>query len=304
MACLVTGAGGFIGSHIARELLKRGNEVHIIVRKETDLWRIADIVKDVEITRMDLSARDEVSAFFKGKKIQRIFHFATYGVNPLQKEISLIFKNNVSSTMNLVAALRKDSFESFTYAGSGFEYGFKDNPIKETDELNPADTYSFSKAAISTSMQAFSQMNDLPINIARLFLVYGRHETPLRLIPTLIRSYKNKEPPKLNSPSNTRDFIYIEDAVEAILRISESPYCGEIFNIGSGREHTVKEVAGIVKNAFGSNIEPVWGAGIQHSFEPQHWCADVSKAGKMLAWTPKTSLEEGIKRTIDAEGFA
>lgn len=303
MKCLVTGAGGFIGSHVTRELLKRGNEVHIIVKSDTDLWRISNVKKDIDIICMDLASKEKVSAFFKGNRFQRIFHLATYGVNPAQKDMNLIFKNNIISTMNLISSLSRDSFESFIYAGSGFEYGFKDKPIKETEELNPADIYSFSKASISTSIHAFSHANNLPMNIARLFLVYGKYETPTRLIPTLIRSYKNKEPPKLNSPSNTRDFIYIEDAVDAIIRLSESYYCGEVFNIGSGREHTVKEVAEIVKEMFASDMEPAWGAGIQHSFEPQHWCADISKAEKMLGWKPKNTLSQGIKKTLDAESL-
>jgi nucleoside-diphosphate-sugar epimerase len=144
-------------------------------------------------------------------------------------------------------------------------------------------------------------MGGLPINIARLFLVYGKHEASTRLIPTLIKAYRNNESPQLNNPENVRDFVYIDDVIDALIRISDSGHCGEVYNIGSGVEHSVKEVANIVKNIFNSKIDPTWGVAGQRSFEPRHWRADIRKAEKMLSWKPQTDLVSGLEKIINEE---
>ena len=96
-----------------------------------------------------------------------------------------------------------------------------------------------------------------------------------------------------------RDFIFVEDAVDALLAISQHNSRGEVFNVGSGKEYSVEEVCEKVRAMLGSQIQPTWGVAEMRSFEPQHWCADISKARSMLGWEPKHSLDEGLAKTIE-----
>jgi nucleoside-diphosphate-sugar epimerase len=133
----------------------------------------------------------------------------------------------------------------------------------------------------------------------RLFTPYGPWDDPRRLIPYIIKSLLHLERPKLLTPSSVRDFIFIEDVLDAYIKVLEAdkPRSG-IFNIGSGVQHTVSEVAEAISGIVDNGIEPEWGTRSEPRSEPESWVADVGKAAFELGWVPSTSLEEGLSETV------
>ncbi len=296
MRILITGGTGFIGACLARHLSK-DNDVHLVHRPSANTWRLTGVRYTPH--HADLAVYASVERAVSKIKPEKIFHLAGYGVYPTQTDISTIFQSNVQGTVNLLKAVKKTGFRSFVFSGSGFEYGLVDKPITESNELRPPDPYSLSKAAASSFLIDEAVALDLPINIARFFLVYGYYEASTRLIPTLINSYAAGQSPQLASKKNVRDFVFVDDVVDAVVKISDSGLAGEAFNIGSGKEHSVEQVAETVRKLFDSRLMPTWGVAQKRTFEPKHWCADISKAKRILGWEPKYSLEEGLKKMIE-----
>lgn len=297
---LITGAGGFIGSNLTRRIAAERSDVHVIVRNESNLRRIKDILPHITVHRADLTDRDDV--FLKIGKIQpkTIFHTAAYGVHSFQEETEKIEAMNLHGTINLLDACLKSGFSIFINSGSSSEYGTKDEPMKETDILTPDSDYAVFKAAATHHCQHLARSKKIPVITLRPFSVYGQFEESTKLIPTLISSLLNNTCPPLVSPDTARDYIFIDDVVDAYLIASQKPeLSGEIFNIGSGRQTTLKEIVDLSIRLTGAAIEPRWGTMNQRSWDRNTWQADISKAKSILNWSPKTDLKEGLTKTMN-----
>ena len=300
---LITGSTGFIGANLTRKCLDVGAQVYILTRATSDKWRIQDILQDVNEYDIDLLEHEKLKSSVQNIKPEVIFHTATYGGYPFQKEEGRIIQTNLEGTINLVDACSKIGFDVdvFVNTGSSSEYGIKDNPIKETDLLEPNSVYGASKASATLFCQTKAKIGNLPIITLRLFSPYGYYEDPTRLIPSVVISCLEGRNPQLLSPQSVRDFIFIEDVVETYMKVVEQPKKAgvEIFNIGSGRQYTVKEVVDVVVKLMGNSIKPEWGTMPNPRVEPKMWQADISKAKEILGWQPKYNLTQGLEKTID-----
>jgi nucleoside-diphosphate-sugar epimerase len=296
---LITGAAGFIGSCLAHRFVDTTYDLHLIKREQSNIWRVRDILDRFQVHDVDLADRTGIEKVIKAIKPEIIFHAAIYGGYPFQEDIDKIFRTNVMGTVNLVNACSEAGFDVFVNTGSSSEYGLKDRPMVETDLLEPIYDYSVSKAAATMFCQSKAKTMGLPIVTLRLFSVYGYHEEPTRLIPYVIMECLRGKNPKVSSPSYVRDFIFIEDVMDAYSRvIKASDVGGQIFNIGYGEQHSVAEVVKTIIKLTGSKVEPEWGRNPNWSHEPALWQADNSKAKNILKWKPKYSLEEGLAETV------
>ncbi len=297
---LITGASGFIGANLARKIAKTRDDVHIIVRNGSNLRRIEDMLPQITVHRADLSDRNDI--FLKIGEIQpkTIFHAAAYGVHSFQNETEKIETANLHGTINLLDACVKSGFKIFINTGSSSEYGTKNKPMKETDLLTPNSDYAVFKAAATLYCQHLARSKKIPIITLRPFSVYGQFEESTKLIPTLIRSFLDGTCPPLVSPDTARDYIFIDDLVDAYLIASQKPELGgEIFNVGSGKQTTLKEIVDLSIRLTGAAVEPEWGTMSPRIWDHNMWQADISKIKSILDWSPKTDLKEGLARTID-----
>jgi nucleoside-diphosphate-sugar epimerase len=299
---LITGGTGFIGSNFVYKFLALGYDVHLLVRSESNFWRIAPIKKKVKLHYTDLCNAEEVNKLIKKLKPQIILHFAAYGVyQRKQQDIALTINTNLLGTINLVNALSKIKFDCFIYTGSFFEYGIKNKPMKETDILEPVNLYGITKAAGTMYCQYMSRKLNLPIVITRLSTVYGYFEDKDRLIPTIIKSNLTNTELNLSNPNFVRDFIFIEDIIDAYLKAIKKikKIKGEIFNLGTGKQTKIDEVVNLVKKLAHSYIEPCYEKVAPTQLEPKICVADISKAKKLLNWKPRYNLEKGLRKGID-----
>lgn len=296
---LISGATGFVASYIARTFALSGKSVHLLVRDSSNLWRLNDIIDKFVLHTVDLTNRNQVQEVVRKIRPTKIFHLATYGAYPQQKDTSLMINTNIHGTMNLVDACAEVGFDSFINVSSSSEYGVKNKHMSETDVLNPNNLYGMTKAFATQYCQNLARTKSLPIMTFRIFAAYGYFEEPKRLIPSVILAYLNKKAPKLSSPTSVRDFIFIEDIFDALRVASEKPLIGEVFNLGTGTQYSIADVASIVSDITEVGLNPEWGSVGIKQHEPQTWVADMSKTRSLLNWAPKNSLKEGLRKTIE-----
>ena len=292
---LITGATGFIGSMLLRKLISINKDVEIILNENSNTWRINDILKNIKIHYSDLSNLEQLKGTIDKVKPSIIYHLATHGAYSYQKDANLIIKTNILGTWNLLQACNETDYELFINTGSSSEYGRKDFAMRENDALEPESYYAVSKCAQTLLCSNVAKQENKPIVILRPFSVYGPYEEPKRFIPTLLKSLFLKEEISLVSPEISRDQIFIDDIIEAYLKIEEmKKYKGECFNIGTGVQSSIKEVVETAIKVTKVKIKLNWDSMEPRSWDTKNWVADISKARQLLYWTPKISLEEGI----------
>ena len=299
---LVTGATGFIGANLVHRLLERGDRVHVFLRKESNTWRINPVLKKLQVHNTDI--RDSKAVQRAVTKIQprSIFHLASYGAYPFQSEMDDMIETDIIGTVSLLEAARAvRGLEVFISAGSSTEYGFKKYPMREDNFVEPNTAYGVAKASQTLWSQFFASSYGLPVVVVRPSLVYGSYEEPTRLIPDTIVSHLRGRPLALSSPFPKKDFVYIDDVIDALLQVEKKAgaFAGHIFNIASGKEYSVGEVLFLVRRLMKKTVPYEWGGRAGRTWDTDaSWVDDISKADTLLKWRPKHSFEEGLTKTI------
>jgi len=209
---------------------------------------------------------------------------------------------NLVGTLNLLESLENiSSCQSIIVAGTSEEYGNNQVPFKEYYKEDPVSPYSFSKVCASYLSKMLFNVYKLPIIVLRPTLAYGPGQEGTMFIPTLIKTLLCDEKFMMTSGEQTRDFIFIDDLVNAYVRagVSEGHF-GEIFNIGAGKAYKIREVACRIASFLNKQNFLKIGAKDYRKSEIMSYFVDISKAKKLLNWTPMVSLEEGLKHTIDS----
>lgn len=301
MKYLITGGAGFVGSALARQLVAKDEDVYLILRKGSDSYRIKSILDKVHIEFCDLTDEVSVKNIFDKIKPDIVYHLATHGVYPGQDDEKIILNNNITSTLNLLrTASSVENLNMFVNTGSFLEYGPKDKQMKEDDLPEPNNCYAISKVSQTLLCQYYALKNAFPIINVRLFATYGPYEGPTRLMPTLIKSCLEGKEIVLTAPEVARDFIYIDDAVDMLLRIINfKEFNGNIFNCCSGKQSTLKEVAKLVKRLTGSDVDIKFNATVGRPWDTKISIGSPEKSKKILSWQYRNDLSEGLSKTIE-----
>lgn len=296
----ITGANGFVGANLVELLLKKNYAVHILVRKNSDLWRLKKILKNLKVHLGDINNQTFLKKTFEKVNPEYIFHLASYGNSSNDTDLNEMIDVNIIGLKNMFEATRKINYKAFVITGSSSEYGFKNKPMRETDSIEPNSYYSATKASATLIAQSFAILNNKPIYIARLFSVFGPYEENNRFIPTAIKlAFNDKEIPL--TPKNVkRDFIYIEDIVEALLKMAKTKLKnGEIINLGTGMQHGNYEIIKTIEKILQKKLKVKINGFPNRAWDTSYWVSDNRKAKKLLSWVPKYSLEKGLTKTIE-----
>ncbi len=296
---LVTGAAGFIGANLARFFLKEGAQVSILTRKESNKWRIKDILKSLDERCVDILEYDKLEKTVRAIRPEIVLHTAVWGGYHFQQDTEKIMKVNVLGTCHMARACLKTGFQAFINTGSSSEYGLKNRAMSEKDCLEPVTDYAVAKASSTLFCQALAQRLCLPFVTLRLFSAYGYYEDPTRFISSVIVDCLKNRNPKVSTPEPVRDFVFIEDIVQAYVQAIRMPHKhGEIFNIGTGKQHNLGEAAQEIFKLTGGKFKALWGSVDNTRIEPKNWKADISLALKSLDWQPEHNFRQGLKKTI------
>lgn len=296
---LVTGAAGFIGANLCRRLLALGDQVHAAVRPGSRRWRLDSVASDLRIHDADIRDADQVETLFSRSKPDVIYHLATHGAYPRQDDGREILITNVFGLWNLLHSANKRGYELFVNTGSSSEYGRKSFAMRETDLLDPNSFYAVAKCAQSLLCQHVSRTNSLPIVSLRPFSVYGPWEEPSRFVPTLMMAALNEAPIDMVSPRTARDFVYIDDVVDAYLMVDKlKTLRGDIINVGTGVQHTLAQVLDAMESVLGHKLSARWGTMPPRTWDADVWVADVSKLYSLTGYAPRTTVREGLAKTL------
>jgi nucleoside-diphosphate-sugar epimerase len=294
---MVTGGGGFIGCCVVRRLLARGVDVHVLLRPQAVPWRLEDILARVTVHRVDLLDADGVRDAVERIAPAAVFHMATHGAYEVQSDARRILETNVVGSYNILDASAAAGVAVFVNAGSSSEYGLKRQPMREAERLEPDSIYAVAKAAQTHLASLMARRGPIAVVTFRLFSVYGPWEQPTRLMPTLIRRASAGLPLEMAAPDTARDFVYVDDVLDALLDIDRLPAAtGEVFNLGTGVQSTLRDVVAAVQAAVGDRSEVRWGGMPPRRWDTDRWQADVSKARAVLGWSPKHNLRDGVAR--------
>ncbi len=301
MRALVTGATGFIGSHLTRHLVSKGVEVHVLVRPTSDPWRLQDVWPRLHIHRGDLASLEDVRRIVRAVQPDTIFHLGSYvNVKRTLEDIDEVNRVIIGGTLNLVRAILADVPDAFLInTGTCEEYGDGPVPFREDQMPQPVSPYSAAKVAATYFVHMAGKSLGLKAVTVRPFLTYGPAQQPLRLIPQAILAGLLRREFKMTPGEQTREFNYVADIVEGYAQVARTPeVAGEIINLGNGREIQIREVVRLIFDLMGNPIEPQIGALPYRPGETWHFYSDPSKAKRLLNWEARTPLEEGLRRTI------
>jgi len=305
---LVTGAGGFIGSHLVEALIKQGARVKAFLRyySHDSIGLLAELPRDVlgevEIFRGDLKDPEALRKPMRGCEL--VFHLGSLIAIPYSYENPLDFvQTNIGGTANVLNACRAGDVEKIVHTSTSEVYGTAIYvPIDEKHPLQAQSPYSASKIAADKLAESYHKSFGLPVAVARPFNTYGPWQSARAVIPTIILQALKGEKITLGSLEPTRDFNYVEDTVRGLIEVAKSPKSiGEVINIGSGHEVSIGELAQVILSVLGKKADILKDEQRvrPEKSEVERLICDSSKATKLLGWEPRIGLKEGLRRTID-----
>ncbi|MBT9150546.1 MAG: UDP-glucose 4-epimerase [candidate division WS2 bacterium] len=305
---LVTGAGGFIGSHLTEHLVELNASVKAFVRYNSrNDWGLLELLPKQSLDQIEVimgNLTDADAIHHASNQVDVIFHLGSLIAIPYSYiHPSETIETNILGTLNVLMAAKKNSIEKIVHTSTSEVYGTaKYVPIDENHPLQGQSPYSASKIGADKIAESFYRSFEQPIAIIRPFNTYGPRQSARAVIPTIITQALTKEKVFLGSLHPTRDYTYVKDVVEGFIKVAESSKSvGEEINIGSNFEISIRNLANKIISLTGENAEiiadPVR-VRPQDSEVERLWC-DNTKAEKLLGWSPTISLEEGLKNTME-----
>jgi nucleoside-diphosphate-sugar epimerase len=299
----VTGASGFIGSFLAETLVRRGAAVHCLLRPSSSTVHLRSILDRIEIWRADLTEPKAVARVTAAARPETIFHLAAAGATNVHVSAASATRVNIEGTLNLLHALDGD-YRVFVNTGTCHEYGNNQPPFREDQDPRPELPYAITKTAAWHFCRRFQQTEGWPIVTVRPFSVYGPRQAANTFVSACIRAATSRLAFDMTPGEQTRDWIYVQDVVEGLLRAAEEPAAiGETVNLCTGRETSLYEVARIVVREVATRqglpaVAINRGALAYRSSEIWRLVGSPEKARDVLGWTANVSLEQGIRQTI------
>lgn len=294
---LITGGFGFVGSNLIYELLKSNYSVHVITKKETNPWRLRPVLKKLHLHYISLLDLPSLTKAVELIQPVAIFHLAAHGAYSYQADVQQMVNVNIQGTLNLLLATKNIPYTVFVNTGSSSEYGFKSKAMNVHDVLEPVSFYAASKASATLISQVFAREYKKPILTFRLFSVYGPYEEHTRFIPTAIAAAFYNRPLSLTKTTARRDFIYIDDVVQAYIKtLSAGIHKSKIYNIGTGKQYSNSYVAELIKK-FNRKLVIEKNSYPNRSWDTPYWVANIKETKKDLQWNPHFTLEKGLEKT-------
>jgi NAD dependent epimerase/dehydratase len=304
---LVTGAGGFIGSHLCELCLAEGAEVRAFVHynSRSDWGMLEDLdpkmLSRVEVMAGDLRDSESVRKAVRG--CHRVFHLgALIGIPYSYLNPADVVQTNVLGTQHVLHACLDLGVERVIQTSTSEVYGTAQHvPMDEKHPLNPQSPYAASKVGSDKLAESYHRTYGLPAVILRPFNTYGPRQSPRAVIPTIIIQALQSSRIRLGSVHTKRDLTYVKDTVRGFVAASAVPGIeGETIQLGSQCEYSVSEIAGMIGKILKSDLAVVSDAGRRRpkSSEVERLFASNEKAGQRLQWRPEVKLMDGLKQTV------
>jgi nucleoside-diphosphate-sugar epimerase len=299
MRCLVTGATGFVGSWLVRRLIADQHSVAILTRPTSDTWRISSCLSHLHRIEGDLIDIQHSKEAIQEFAPEIVFHLAWTGGNSSKflNDISQVY-SNVPGTLELMRIVSESNATTFINFGSCVEYGEYHIPVRESDIVQPKNLYGSAKYAVERLMQEMAPALSLRFASLRLFWSYGPADDPARLIPSLIMKMLKKEHLAMTKGEQLWDYLYIEDAIEAIVGVMNTSTAHGIFNLGSGHPKPLRMIGEKIAVLIGNGSLPGFGEIPYRPDQVMHLEADISRLHEATGWKPRVGIDDGLKTTV------
>ena len=293
----MTGAGGFVGANLVRRLVGDGNQVYAILQPTTDAWRLAD-VNDVHEIIGDIANSEDVERAFALARPDWIFHLAAHGAYSFQTNVVAMAQSNVLGIATVLAAAERHGCTVFINTGTSSEYGDRDHAPREDEPPLPNSDYAATKAAATWLCQR-ARTRGVPVTTLRLYSAYGPFEEERRLLPTLVRAALAGTWPPLAAATVVRDYIYIDDVIDAYIAAASTPNRSPIYNVASGVQTSLTQIVTCAADVFSVSASPVWGGYPNRAWDTRVWVGDATLIRSELGWQATTALSDGMARMGD-----
>jgi nucleoside-diphosphate-sugar epimerase len=297
MRVLVTGAAGFIGSHVTRQIVQDGHTVWALVSPQASTERLANILDRVSVARVDLRDSKTVQELVRLARPDCAIHLAWYAV-PGQFWSSEKNLECAAMSLNLARCLAEAGCSRLVAAGSCAEYdgdyGFLSEDVTP---LRPRTLYGVCKNATRQILQAYCERVSMKFAWTRFFYLYGPGEAKERLVPSVILALLSGQPAKCTEGKQMRDFLHVEDVASAVWAVAQSDLAGAV-NIGSGEPVRIRTVAEILQHVVKGDCKVVFGALPTDPADPPLLVADIRKLKLHTHWFPSHSLQEGLRESL------
>lgn len=300
---LVTGASGFIGSHLTRRLVALGAQVHAVTSTVSSVYptRLVDLRDSLTLHEASLIDRGALDVVAAEARPEFVLHLGAYThVGKSWQRVDECIQVNVQGTVNLLMALAPFGYERFVNTGTSEIYGDVEVPFREAGPVHPISPYSVSKHAAEQYCRLYADARGWPIVMVRPFNAYGPAQTPDRVIPEIITRAVQGQPLRMTQGLQTREFNYVEDLVDGFLLLATTAGIdGELFNLGCGEDVSMRDLTTRILALMGNPIEPEFGALPERPTEIMRMYSDATKARERLGYQPRTSLDDGLAKTIE-----
>ncbi len=298
MKVFITGATGFIGSHLARLLVREGCQVHALLRPGSDPWRIRDLLPDLHVVEGDLlhpaqGWLERLDAI----RPEACFHFAWYA-EPGVFLTSPLNLQYLASSLALAMRLAEASCRRLVIAGSFSEYDHELGYFAESSPLRPDTPYGAAKAALYQALAPWAPAAGMALLWLRIFSVYGPGEHPKRFVPAVILATLRGEATRLTPGEQVRDYLHVEDVAAATWAAAQRGLTGPL-NIASGQPVALRQVARQIGELLGRPELIRLGDLPYRDGEPMFICADNRRLRENTDWLPRYYLDEGLHNTIE-----
>ncbi|WP_292468787.1 GDP-mannose 4,6-dehydratase [Methanolobus sp.] len=306
---VVTGAGGFIASHLVEELVRRGANVKAFVhynsRNDYGLLNLvdSDVLKEIEVSMGDITDPFFVRNVTKGADV--VFHLAALIGIPYSYVAPENYINvNIKGTMNVLQAGLDNNVEKIVHTSTSETYGTAQyTPIDESHPLQGQSPYSASKIGADKIAESYYRSFDLPVATIRPFNTYGPRQSARAVIPTIISQALTKDEIHIGSLSPVRDMTFVKDTVKGFISVAESEKSiGEVINIGSGKGYTIGDILNTILSILGKEDMKIIEK--QERIRPEksevmELICDNSRAKELLGWEPDFPLSQGLQQTVE-----
>jgi len=298
MRALVTGATGFVGSHLTELLLSKGASVAVIHRASSDLWRIRESLPRLTRIEGDLLETDAIKGQIADFAPDVLFHLAWHGTGNTYRNDRIQVEKNLQPTLDLVDLAAEAGCKTWIGLGSQAEYGPQSNVIREDAPVNPTTLYGATKLSTYLLAQHIAREVGMRFAWLRLFSCYGPKDNPDWMIPYLIEKLRRREKPSLTAGEQKWDYLYVKDAAEAICQVAANSDVSGVFNLGSGETRTIRWIVEYIRDLIDPSLPLGFG---EIPYRPDQIMRLQANIGRLndIGWHPSVRLEDGLRHTVE-----
>lgn len=297
MKLLLTGATGFIGSHVARRMVTDGCEVYALIRPGSNTWRINDIIRSLNVVSCDLFAIQELDKCLEKIRPDLCVHLAWYA-EPGKYLNSLENLRLLCASLQFATRLVNLGCRRFIGAGSCAEYEPAPDCLSESSPTLSRSLYGASKLGLYLTLEQLSNVTNMEFSWVRFFYLYGPFEDERRLVPSIVGLLLRNQEANVTKGEQIRDFLHVEDVAAAVWAIAQTNLQGPV-NVGSGRPIAVRNIVTKIGDILNRPELIKFGALPYGESDPMFVCANNARLLGNTTWTPRYSLDEGLCQAVD-----